>query len=243
MILNSNIQQNKNERLVILDTETTGLYFRDGHRVIEIGCVEMINRKLTGNHFHVYLQPFRVMDDEAIKVHGITPEFLKDKPSFSEVSDDFLNFIKGAELIIHNAIFDVGFLNCELSLSAKPLIDEKFKVFDTLSFAKSKHPGQRNSLDALCKRYGIDNSKRTLHGALLDAEILADVYLLLTGGQFNLIESEEKSSSLIVNAINFSELKLNVVYANEDELKSHESKLVEINKESDGCLWLKIMQA
>ncbi len=172
-------------RQIILDTETTGISIAEGHRIIEIGCVEMIDRKLTGNNFHVYLNPGRMVEQGAVDVHGISNEFLEDKPVFAQVAEDFLNFIRGAELVIHNAPFDVGFLNMEMGLLRPTLgvLEDYASVFDTLAFARKKYPGQRNSLDALCRRYDIDNAHRVLHGALLDAEILADVYLFLTGGQ------------------------------------------------------------
>jgi len=176
-------------RQIIVDTETTGLEPTQGHRIIEIGCVEIINRRLTGNHYHQYLQPDRGIDDAAIEVHGITSEFLADKPRFPEIVDDFMNFINGAELVIHNAPFDIGFLNHELRLcgTAWQNIADYCSVVDTLTLARTLHPGQKNSLDALCRRYDIDNSQRTLHGALLDAEILADLYLVITGGQSSLL--------------------------------------------------------
>ena len=175
----------KSQRQVVLDTETTGINPKEGHKIIEIGCVELINRRLTQNRFHVYLNPDREIDAGAIEVHGITNEFLQDKPRFADVVEDFMAFTKDAELIIHNAPFDVGFLNHELALleNGSRTIESNSTVFDTLAYARKKHPGARNSLDALCKRYGIDNSHRDLHGALLDAEILADVYLIMTGGQ------------------------------------------------------------
>ena len=182
-------------RQVILDTETTGIGYELGHRVIEIGCVELIDRRLTGKHFHVYLNPQRPVDEGAFRVHGISNEFLQDKPLFAEKVDDFLQFVGGAELIIHNAPFDVGFLNSELKhIKWKKKLEDYCNVFDTLVYARDKYPGQRNSLDALCKRFGIDHFNRQLHGALLDAEILAFVYLAMTGGQTSLFaEVEEKS--------------------------------------------------
>ena len=175
-------------RQIVLDTETTGLEPSQGHRIIEIGCVEMVNRRLTGRHFHQYINPQREVEAGAIEVHGITNEMLADKPVFADVAGPFLEFVKGAELVIHNAPFDVGFLDAELSQlgSDLPRINEICSVLDTLVMARQKHPGQRNSLDALCQRYDVDNSQRDLHGALLDAEILADVYLMMTGGQTNL---------------------------------------------------------
>ena len=171
-------------RQIVLDTETTGLEIADGHRIIEIGCVELLNRRLTHKHFHHYLQPDRDIDPAAIEVHGISSEFLADKPRFADVVEDFLGFIQGSELIIHNAPFDVGFIDHELRMTGlKQRVAEVCRIVDTLELARRLHPGQRNSLDALCKRYDIDNSQRTLHGALLDAEILADVYLAMTREQ------------------------------------------------------------
>jgi len=174
-------------RQIVLDTETTGLEPQGGHRIIEIGCVELVNRRLTGNNFHQYLQPDRQIDAGAIEVHGITDEFLADKPRFQDVVDDFVGYIRGAELVIHNAPFDVGFLNHEFRLcDYGAQVSELCRVLDTLAMARKMHPGQKNNLDALCRRYEIDNSRRDLHGALLDAEILADVYLAMTGGQVTL---------------------------------------------------------
>ncbi len=176
-------------RQIVLDTETTGIDIKQGNRLIEIGCVEVINRKITGNHYHQYINPERDIEEGAFKVHGLSQAFLRDKPLFAEVVEEFLDFVRGAELIIHNAPFDIGFLNHELSLlnrGHKPMADI-CSVTDTLVMAKEKHPGQRNSLDALCKRYAVDNSSRDLHGALLDSELLAEVYLLLTGGQTGLL--------------------------------------------------------
>ncbi len=172
-------------RQVVLDTETTGIDPAKGHRIIEIGCVELINRKLTGNHFHVYINPERVVEQEAIEVHGITNDFLTDKPVFAQVVQDFIEFIKGSQLVIHNAPFDVGFMDAEFSRirPAVGLTNDFCSVLDTLQLAREMRPGQRNSLDALCRAYDVDNSARELHGALLDAEILADVYLMMTGGQ------------------------------------------------------------
>ena len=175
-------------RQIVLDTETTGLEPADGHRIIEIGCVELLDRRLTGNTYHQYLQPDREIDAGAVEVHGITNEVLADKPRFADVAAEFLDFIRGAELVIHNAPFDVGFIDHEFALLADPPgpVAQHCMVLDTLVLARHMHPGQRNSLDALCKRYDIDNSQRDLHGALLDAEILADVYLAMTGGQVSL---------------------------------------------------------
>ena len=171
-------------RHIVLDTETTGLEVEAGHRIIEIGCVELVNRRLTGRHFHVYLNPERAIDAGAIEVHGITDDDLADKPRFADIAEDFLAFVGSDPLVIHNAPFDVGFLNRELTLAnLTPLLEERCEVIDTLALARRLHPGQKNSLDALCRRYEVDNSQRELHGALLDAQILADVYLAMTGGQ------------------------------------------------------------
>ena len=172
-------------RQVVLDTETTGLEASQGHRIIEIGCVELVNRKLTGNHYQQYINPEREIDAGAFRVHGITDEFLQDKPVFANIADDFLDFVRGAELIIHNAAFDIEFLNHELGRigGGETRMEDVCQIVDSIAIARHKHPGQRNSLDALCRRYGVDNSQRTLHGALLDAEILADVFLAMSGGQ------------------------------------------------------------
>jgi DNA polymerase-3 subunit epsilon len=229
-------------RQIVLDTETTGLEPEQGHRVIEIGCVEMVERRLTGNNFHQYLQPDRQIDAAAVEVHGITNEFLADKPRFEDVAADFIEYVRGAELIIHNAPFDVGFLNHELSkLAEHPLrIAELCGVTDTLVMAKKMHPGQRNSLDALCKRYDIDNSHRELHGALLDAEILADVYLLMTGGQASLMldgsklaEGGEQMAGGI-RRLAVERKPLPVIRATAQELEAHESRL---DGMGDNCVW------
>lgn len=233
------------KRQVVLDTETTGLNPQDGHRIIEIGCVELLNRRLTKNHFHVYINPERTIDAGAIEVHGITNEFLSDKPLFKNIVDDFLQFIQDAELIIHNAPFDVGFLNHELALHSKDLgvIEDYSSVFDSLVFARKKHPGQRNSLDALCKRYGIDNSHRELHGALLDAEILADVYLLMTGGQGSLLDDEALSTNEEQNAaprlLSPDRPALKVIPCSAEELQAHASRLQVVQKASGNCIWLR----
>lgn len=230
-------------RQVVLDTETTGLNPQEGHRIIEIGCVELVNRRLTGRHFHVYINPQRVIDSGAIEVHGITNEFLNDKPLFTDIADDFIQFIKESELIIHNAPFDVGFINHEFALLDKALgtVSQYSEVFDTLSFARKKHPGQRNSLDALCKRYGIDNSHRELHGALLDAEILAEVYLLMTGGQSSLLEeatdSGQEQTNLQVKRVLADRKPLAIIYCNDEELQQHQARLAAIEKASGNCLW------
>jgi DNA polymerase-3 subunit epsilon len=228
-------------RQVVLDTETTGLSHQDGHRIIEIGCVELINRRLTNNTFHVYINPKRVIDDGAIEVHGITNEFLLDKPLFEDVVDDYLAFTKDAELIIHNAPFDVGFLNHELALlkQNKGRLEDYSSVFDTLPFARKKHPGARASLDALCKRYGIDNSHRELHGALLDAEILAEVYLAMTGGQFSLLDSEEGDAKKVQEIIRLpsDRPRIKVNKCSEEQLEAHQQRLAAIEKESGHCVW------
>ena len=183
-------------RQIVLDTETTGLEPSQGHRIIEIGCVELINRRLTGNNYHQYLQPDREIDEGAMQVHGISNEFLKDKPRFSDIADDLMNYLQGAELVIHNAPFDVGFLDHELKLLAdgRGVIKDHCAVTDTLVMARKMHPGQKNNLDALCKRYDVSNTHRDLHGALLDAEILSDVYLRMTGGQVGLALDSEQTA-------------------------------------------------
>jgi len=174
-------------RQVVLDTETTGLEPEEGHRIIEIGCLELVDRRLTGRNFHHYLNPERSVADGAVQVHGLTDDFLADQPRFAEIAEDFIAFVRGAELIIHNAAFDIGFLDSELARLPEPVgMRDIARVLDTLELARELHPGQRNSLDALCRRYEVDNSNRTLHGALLDSELLADVYLLMTGGQVSL---------------------------------------------------------
>ncbi len=231
-------------RIVVLDTETTGLNPQEGHRIIEIGCVELINRRITGNRFHVYINPDRDIDQGAIEVHGITNQFLEDKPRFGDIFDDFIAFIKDAELVIHNAPFDVGFINHEFSLLTDKAgkVDAYSTVFDTLAFARKKHPGQRNSLDALCKRYAIDNSHRELHGALLDAEILADVFLLMTGGQSSLLDEGEAVNRESGNAHKPKQLasnrpKLAIIYCSEQELVEHQKRLDDIEKTSGLCVW------
>ncbi len=229
-------------RQIILDTETTGIGHEQGHRVIEIGCVELINRKLTGKHFQVYLNPERAVDEGAFRVHGISTDFLKDKPTFKDVVSDFLQFIGGAELIIHNAPFDVGFLNSELKhAKMNKKLEDYCDVFDTLVLAREKHPGQRNSLDALCKRYDIDNSNRQLHGALLDAEILAFVYLAMTGGQGSLFkEAESTSSNSKVKAQEIVALQLAnpvIVKATPEELEKHKAFVSFLTKKSSVNHW------
>lgn len=219
-------------RQIVLDTETTGLEPADGHRIIEIGCVELVDRKLTGNHYHQYIRPDRDIDEGAIEVHGITNEFLDDKPQFGDIALQFLEFVEGAELVIHNAPFDVSFIDHELKLwdTSKGLTADYCSVLDTLVLARQMHPGQRNSLDALCKRYDIDNSHRDLHGALLDSEILADVYLMMTGGQTNLTLGRQSTANpetgeLPVRKISSNRPSLKVIKATDDEIEAHQEKL------------------
>lgn len=228
-------------RQIILDTETTGLEPAEGHRIIEIGCVELVNRRLTGNHYHQYLQPDREIDESAVEVHGITSEFLKDKPRFTDVAREFLDFVRGAELIIHNAPFDVGFLNHEFARLGDDWgrIQDHCQILDTLALARQMHPGQRNSLDALCKRYSIDNSGRTLHGALLDSEILADVYLAMTGGQTALLldatpNATSAAGSQATTRRTDQRAPLRVIRASAEELADHESYLDRIEKSCGG---------
>ncbi len=249
--------QNTDNRSVVLDTETTGMPVTDGHRIIEIGCVELIGRRLTGRHFHVYLQPDRESDEGAIGVHGITNEFLVGKPRFAEVADEFFEFIKGARLIIHNAAFDVGFINNEFALMGaqdKADITQHCSVLDTLLMARERHPGQRNSLDALCKRYGVDNSGRELHGALLDSEILADVYLAMTGGQTSLSlagNASDGDGSGGGSANRGSEIRRlsgrqpsRIIRATESELAEHEARLAIIAKAAGApALWTQLQEA
>ncbi len=227
-------------RQIILDTETTGLEPSLGHRIIEVAAVELLNRRLTNNHFHRYLNPERDIDEGAQQVHGLTLEFLADKPRFADIAEDFLAFIDGAELIIHNAPFDVGFLNHELAMLGLNKLEAYCSgVVDTLRMAREMHPGQKNNLDALCKRYGVDNSGRTLHGALLDAELLADVYLALTRGQDSLmIELEAPAGQLDTARFGNSGAPLLVLRATDEELAAHEALLADLDKESKGaCLW------
>ncbi len=235
-------------RQIVLDTETTGLDPEQGHRIIEIGCVELLNRKLTGNVYHQFINPDREIDQGAIEVHGITNESLADKPHFHDVANDFLEYVKGAELIIHNAPFDVGFLNHEfarLDGRKKNTVESHCGVIDTLKMARKMHPGQKNDLDSLCRRYSVDNTQRTLHGALLDAEILADVYLLMTGGQTGLFEDRgksEKSSDLAaIRRLSSDRKPLPVIRPNESELAAHQKWLEELESASDdGALWSKL---
>lgn len=227
-------------RQIILDTETTGLDPNQGHRIIEVAAVEMINRRLTGNHLHRYVNPDRDIDAGAMQVHGITPEFLQDKPRFADIAREFVDYIQGAELIIHNAPFDVGFLNMELRhLEMQPLNTWCDGVIDTLAMAKALHPGQRNNLDALCKRYGVDNTARTLHGALVDCELLAAVYLALTRGQESLsIGLDEGRETQAGRPTARQRPKPVLLAASQVDLEAHASMLEAIAKESKGnCLW------
>lgn len=232
-------------REVVLDTETTGIEVREGHRIIEIGCVEVIDRRLTGRHFHVYINPQREVDEGAFAVHGISDEFLADKPLFADVVDDFMEFITGARLVIHNAAFDVGFIDAELASLNKGhgRVADHCSVTDTLLMAREKHPGQRNSLDALCKRYGVDNSQRDLHGALLDAEILADVYLTMTGGQTALSlagqgnDQDESGGISVIPRLPADRPRLKVIRPSEDELALHAERLAAVEKSAGFALW------
>lgn len=229
-------------RQIMLDTETTGLDYRLGHRVIEIGGVEMVGRKFTGNRFHKYLNPEREVEAGAAAVHGLTDEFLVDKPKFREVAAELLDFLRDAELVIHNAAFDVGFLNNELSLLNLPPLDQVCAgVVDTLKMAREMRPGRKNSLDALCQEYAVDNSGRQFHGALLDAELLAEVYLAMTRGQESLVMDLEPAGgeTLASAASGRPAAPIRVLRASETELADHERVLQEIAKESKGkCLWL-----
>ena len=224
-------------RQIVLDTETTGLSAENGDRIIEIGCVELLGRKITGNHFHHYLNPQRDSHEDALKVHGISNEFLRDKPEFSVIASDFLNFIAGAEIIIHNASFDIGFLNKELErLNLGRLTEHVAGVTDTLSMAKEMFPGKRNSLDALCDRLGVNNAARTLHGALLDAELLADVYICLTRGQNALLIQEDSQDQVHhENAdIDLSQFDLPVISSTEQEITEHSNAMATLSKSSSG---------
>ncbi|GIP88887.1 DNA polymerase III subunit epsilon [Escherichia coli] len=235
-------------RQIVLDTETTGMNqigaHYEGHKIIEIGGVEVVNRRLTGNNFHVYLKPDRLVDPEAFGVHGIADEFLLDKPTFAEVADEFMDYIRGAELVIHNAAFDIGFMDYEFSLLKRdiPKTNTFCKVTDSLAVARKMFPGKRNSLDALCARYEIDNSKRTLHGALLDAQILAEIYLAMTGGQTSMAfamegETQQQQGEATIQRIVRQASKLRVVFATDEELAAHEARLDLVQKKGGSCLW------
>ena len=231
---------------VVLDTETTGLDPTQGHRIIEIGCVEIEDRKLTGRNFQVYLNPKREIDEAAIEVHGLTPEFLFDKPEFSEIYQEFCNFVEDSEVIIHNAPFDTAFIDSELSklMLQKNKLTDYCTILDTLVLARDKHPGQRNSLDALCKRYDINNSHRDLHGALLDAEILADVYLAMTSGQSSLSLREDRNINQkegFSQRTRFKAANILVHRASMEELDAHNTRLKDIHKKSEeGCMWFSL---
>ena len=237
-----------NNRQIVLDTETTGMNMigvhYEGHRIIEIGAVEVINRRLTGNNFHMYLKPDRLVDPEAFGVHGIADEFLADKPTFAQIADEFLDYIRGAELVIHNASFDIGFMDYEFAMLQRDIgKTETFcQITDSLAMARKMFPGKRNSLDALCNRFEIDNSKRTLHGALLDAEILAEVFLTMTGGQTSLAFSMEGEQSNEVAGEHIQRIVrpgagLRAVSASDEEIMAHESRLDLVQKKGGSCLW------
>lgn len=232
-------------RQIVLDTETTGLEPKQGHRIIEIGCVEIVNRRKTDRHFHQYLNPDREIDDGAFNVHGIGNEFLADKPRFADIAQEFIDFIRDSELIIHNAPFDVGFLNAELKKLGRKWgkTEDYCSVVDTLMMAREKHPGQKNNLDALCKRYEIDNSERDLHGALLDAQILLDVYLIMTGGQealsFESSQEQQAAEQTKARIVDVNRKPLRVIEATAEELVEHEKYLERIKEESGGkCVWV-----
>lgn len=236
-------------RQIVLDTETTGMNMvgvhYEGHRVIEIGAVEVVNRRLTGNNFHMYLKPDRLVDPEAFGVHGIADEFLLDKPTFADIADEFLDYIRGAELVIHNASFDIGFMDYEFSKLNRgiPKTETFCQVTDSLLMARKLFPGKRNSLDALCSRYEIDNSKRTLHGALLDSEILAEVFLTMTGGQTSLAFSQDGEQQDAANGEAVHQRiarplsALRVVSASDEEMLAHEQRLDLVLKKGGSCLW------
>lgn len=232
-------------RQIVLDTETTGLEPELGHRVIEIGAVELFNRRPTGNHFHYYLNPERESDEAALRVHGISNEFLLDKPKFPEIAQQFLDYVDGAELIIHNAAFDIAFLNAELTRCRLPPVTGCCPtVTDTLKLARELHPGKRNGLDALCDRYAIDNSHRTLHGALLDAQLLAEVYLAMTRGQDSLLVGLVEQSVSMVDAAKEERYTLTVVTASPDELLAHAQYLVDLDKAcKQPCVWNRVTSA
>ena len=231
-------------RQIVLDTETTGLETSEGHRIIEIGCVEIVDRRCTGRVLHYYLNPQRDSDQAALDVHGLTSEFLADKPLFAAIADDFIEFVDGAELVIHNAPFDIGFINHELKLLGEPVINilERCRVLDSLVMARQMYPGQRVSLDALCRRFGIDNSNRELHGALLDARLLAEVYLAMTGGQVGLSLGGESSAGVAtaepIQRLPAARPALAVLKASADELARHDARLDQLDRAAEGgSLW------
>lgn len=240
--------QNTSNRIVVLDTETTGMnklgVHYEGHRIIEIGAVEVINRRLTGRNFHVYLKPDRLVDPEAFGVHGISDEFLADKPTFADIADDFIEYIRSGELVIHNATFDIGFMDYEFDMLGRdlPKTETFCKITDSLAMARKLFPGKRNNLDALSDRYLIDNSKRTLHGALLDSEILAEVYLMMTGGQTSIKFSHEGEQNTGADGLGIQRVArpasgLKVIAATEQELAWHEERLDLVVKKGGNCLW------
>lgn len=235
-------------RQIVLDTETTGMnklgVHYEGHRIIEIGAVEVINRRPTGRHYHVYVKPDRLVDPEAYGVHGISDEFLADKPTFDQIAEEFIDFIRGGELVIHNAAFDIGFMDHEFRLLQRgiPKTDTFCTITDSLLMARRLFPGKRNNLDALCNRYEIDNSKRTLHGALLDAEILAEVYLAMTGGQTSMAfqmegDTHQTDSAQDIQRIIRPTTTMKVVYASDEEVQAHEARLDLVAKKGGSCLW------
>jgi DNA polymerase III subunit epsilon len=226
-------------RQIILDTETTGLEPEQGHRIVELAAVEYVNRRPTGNNFHKYLNPERESDERALEIHGLTTEFLSDKPSFDHIADEFITYVKGAELIIHNAAFDLAFLNAELARSGKSgMAGMCPQVIDTLKLAKDLHPGKRNNLNALCERYEVDNSQRTLHGALLDAQLLGEVYLAMTRGQETLLMDIAPAAQSEARRAQSGKIKLHVVKANAEEVEAHQTFLDKMKKDSKGnCLW------
>lgn len=232
-------------RQIVLDTETTGLEPSQGHRIIEIGCIELQDRCFTGNDFHVYINPQRSIDSGAVNIHGITEEFLADKPTFVEIANEFLDYIKNSEIIAHNATFDIGFLNHELGLLSPKQNINKYAttILDTLELARRLHPGQRNNLDALCNRYKIDNTKRNLHGALLDASLLAEVYLVMTGGQTTLFTDELEPSYQTASQTNTRKKisprkrSLKIIMANAGEQEQHNAYLAKLKKTAGKCIW------
>ena len=228
-------------REIVLDTETTGLKPQDGHRIIEIGALVVYNREVTDEHYHQYINPMRKVDDEALAVHGLSNDFLSDKPLFERIVDDFISFVTGAELVIHNAAFDVGFLNHEFNLCSKNIqLEDICKITDSLAYAKKKHPGAKNNLDALCRRYGINNEHRSLHGALLDSEILAQVYLAMTGGQTKLNLDNNNHAANEAMQFDLSALpELKAVTPSEQELQAHSEWLAKHSSAEVPFLWLK----
>ncbi|EIJ42403.1 DNA polymerase III, epsilon subunit [Beggiatoa alba B18LD] len=239
-------------RQIVLDTETTGLEPKEGHRIIEIGCIEILNRRVTKQHFHCYLNPECEISAEAVAVHGLTSEFLQDKPKFAEIVTKFMDFIRDAELIIHNADFDVGFINHELQLLRQnwQALNHYCQITDTLKMARTLFPGQKANLDALCRRYGIDNSHRELHGALLDAELLAEVYLAMTGGQTSLLATDSNQQTNrhqpaqeTIRRLATDRPALPIILANAEELEAHQQRLNAIDKASGGkCAWKKLTE-